>query len=55
MKRRTVSEQIAVEVEANISLKALGESFQYTIHVNAVSVRPGMLKQLKSSSLKTKF
>jgi hypothetical protein len=45
LKGRAISEQVSVEMQADVGLKALRKSLQYAVHVDTICVRPGMLQE----------
>ena len=44
VKCRTVVEQIAIEVNTDVGLEAVGEPLEHHVHVDPVRVRPGVLQ-----------
>jgi hypothetical protein len=44
LESRAVGEQVPVQMQANVGLKALGKPLQNAVHVDAVCVRPGVLQ-----------
>ena len=43
LKCRAIVEQISIQMNAYVCLKAVWKAFQHHVHINAIGVRPGML------------
>lgn len=46
LKRRTIFQQLPIQVKTNVGLQRLGKRLEYHVHVDAVRVGPRMLERL---------